>query len=129
MTSTRRRLHDERGAAAVEFALVVTILLLLLFGVFEFGRVFSQLEVLNGAAREGARVAAVRGTAAEVQAATNTAAEPYELSEPASVDKTCDDDTSGEPVTVSWTQHVEVSIAILPTYSQDINITGVFRCE
>ena len=49
----------ERGAALVEFALVVPLLLILIFGIVETGFIFSQqLEVRHGA-REGARLAAV----------------------------------------------------------------------
>ncbi|MBZ0258666.1 pilus assembly protein, partial [bacterium] len=45
----------ERGSATVEFALVLPILMLLLFGIIEFGRVLSVQHLLNTAAREGAR--------------------------------------------------------------------------
>lgn len=47
-----------RGAALVEFALVVPVLLLLLLGVIDFGRGWSALGVLSNAAREGARYGA-----------------------------------------------------------------------
>lgn len=50
---------DERGASAVEFALVLPMLLLLVFGIVEFGRAFNIHIQLTGAAREGARVAAL----------------------------------------------------------------------
>jgi Flp pilus assembly protein TadG len=43
----------------VEFALVLPLLLLVLFGITEFGRAIATVEVLNAAAREGARIAAV----------------------------------------------------------------------
>lgn len=51
----RRR---ERGAAAVEMAFALPLLLLLSFGVAEFGWAFAQKMDLNSAAREGARIAA-----------------------------------------------------------------------
>jgi Flp pilus assembly protein TadG len=53
------RLSDDRGAAAVEFALVMPILVLLLFGIVEFARVWNVKQVLTDAAREGARIAVV----------------------------------------------------------------------
>src|SRR5919197_3812793 len=56
-----RRSRDE-GVAAVEFALILPVLALILFGVLEFGRVWSQYQVFQGAAREGARCAAVAST-------------------------------------------------------------------
>ena len=53
-----RREHD-RGAAAVEFALLVPILLALVFGIVEFGRAYYVQSTLAGAAREGVRVMAL----------------------------------------------------------------------
>ena len=50
-----------RGQSVIEFALVLPILLLVLFGITEFGRALMTVNVLNAAAREGARVAAVGG--------------------------------------------------------------------
>lgn len=50
----------ERGAAVVEFALVVPILLVLLLGIVEFSRAFHAQATLSSAAREGARVMAVQ---------------------------------------------------------------------
>ncbi|MGH2756914.1 MAG: TadE/TadG family type IV pilus assembly protein, partial [Actinomycetota bacterium] len=95
-----RRISNQRGAAAVEFALVAALLLTIVFGIFEFGRIYSELEVLTAAAREGARAAAVRGTADEIAAVTADAASPYELDATPVADKACDDSTSGDPVTV-----------------------------
>lgn len=46
----------ERGQALVEMALVLPLLLLLLFGIIEFGRVGHAYLTLNYAAREGARL-------------------------------------------------------------------------
>jgi Flp pilus assembly protein TadG len=126
----RRPSHrDESGAAAVEFALIASLLFLFVFGIIEFGRIFSELEVLNSAAREGARAAAVRGDADEVETAVADAAAPYSLDETPTADKTCDDSTSGTPVTVAWDQHFEISVGLLPAFDQDLEIKGVFRCE
>lgn len=47
--------HDERGATAVEFALIVTPLLLSLIGVFEFGRLMWTRNALHGVVAEAAR--------------------------------------------------------------------------
>ncbi len=61
MLATRpgRRVADDSGASAVEFALVVPLLLLLVFGIINFGIIFSQQLTLNNAVREGARRAVV----------------------------------------------------------------------
>ncbi len=52
------RWPDERGAAAVEFALVVPFLLLILFGIISYGYMLSFRQTLSQAASEGARAAA-----------------------------------------------------------------------
>jgi Flp pilus assembly pilin Flp len=49
----------EEGAAAVEFALLLPLLVLLLFGLIEFGFAFSTRIQATNAAREGARRAVV----------------------------------------------------------------------
>lgn len=102
---------------------------MVLFGIIEFGRLFSELEVLNSAAREGARAAAVRGTGEEVADAVAAAADPYDLDESPTADKVCDDSTSGQPVTVAWDQNFKFSIGLLPDFDRTLQIKGVFRCE
>jgi Flp pilus assembly protein TadG len=49
----------DRGAAAVEFALVLPLLLLLVFAIIDFGRALSAQITLTQAAREGARLTAL----------------------------------------------------------------------
>lgn len=51
--------RGQRGAAAVEFALVVPILLAIVFGIINFGFLMTQKAALSNAARAGARYATV----------------------------------------------------------------------
>ena len=60
---------SERGASLVEFALVVPILLALVFGIIEFGWIFNGYITITGAAREGARLAAVGADIEVIEAA------------------------------------------------------------
>jgi Flp pilus assembly protein TadG len=55
----RKTLRGNSGSAAIEFALVFPLLLLVCFGITEFGRALRTVQALNSAAREGARLAAV----------------------------------------------------------------------
>ena len=58
-TRTPRRGTGDRGAALVEFGIVAPMLLLLLFGIVEFGLLFGQKLDVSQGAREGARLASV----------------------------------------------------------------------
>ncbi|PNI10591.1 pilus assembly protein TadE [Arthrobacter sp. AFG7.2] len=52
--------HDsERGAAAVEFAILLPLLLMLVLGTIEFGRAYNAQITLTNAARDGVRVMAI----------------------------------------------------------------------
>ena len=76
--------RNERGAAAVEFALVLPILIVVLFGIVEFGRAYNAQITLTHAAREGARALAVGHTVAEAKTRVDDAATPLSL-DPADV--------------------------------------------
>lgn len=67
------RSDTDRGAAAVEMALVLPLLLLLVFGIVDFGRALNLQITLTQAAREGVRPAALRQSAAAVSTAVNNA--------------------------------------------------------
>jgi Flp pilus assembly protein TadG len=68
-------LKREEGAAAVEFALVLPILLMIVFGIIEFGLVLYNQEVITNASREGARYGIIIGSprpaAGEIQGVVN----------------------------------------------------------
>ena len=65
----RVRVGEERGAAAVEFALVFPVLVLLLVGIIEFGAMFNAQLLVQGAAREGAREMSLTGSVTQAQSA------------------------------------------------------------
>ncbi|MGE3510103.1 MAG: TadE/TadG family type IV pilus assembly protein [Vicinamibacterales bacterium] len=53
----RRRWRGARGAALLETAIALPLVLLVSVGIFEFGRAFQTWQVITNAAREGARIA------------------------------------------------------------------------
>jgi Flp pilus assembly protein TadG len=55
---SKRRLDGEHGAIAVEFALLVPVFLLLVFGILDFGHAYYMKQVVSNASREGARYGA-----------------------------------------------------------------------
>ena len=68
------RLRSQRGAAAVEFALVVPLLLLLLFSIVSVSRAFQVQGTVSAAAREAARSMALTNDEATARAAAVFAA-------------------------------------------------------
>lgn len=59
--------NEERGAAAVELAIILPILLTLLFGIVEFGRAYNASIVVTHAAREAVRRVALGATDLEAK--------------------------------------------------------------
>ena len=67
--SRRRRAREERGQSAVEFALVLPVLALVVFGCLKLGMAFFTYEQVASAANAGARAAAVNHGADPTSAA------------------------------------------------------------
>jgi len=126
----------ERGAVAVEFAILLPVLIVILFGITAFGLAFSRFVTYISAAREGARYAAVscrpEGPLCTPVLITNRvqqAAVGYPIwpgTPAANIDCTTN---PGAPVTVSWIQRIPIVIPLLPDLSKDVTISAVFRCE
>ena len=57
-----KRLRNQRGAALLETAVTLPLVLLVTVSIFEFGRAYQTWQVLTNAAREGARIAVITGT-------------------------------------------------------------------
>ena len=57
-----RKNRRQRGASAVEFALIMPIFFILLFGIIDFGWYFFNQHTIQYATREGTRLALVGGT-------------------------------------------------------------------
>jgi hypothetical protein len=136
--SMRAKLRREEGAAAVEFALILGLLAILVFGLLEYGLAFWQVQNLRAAAREGARVAAVRGEPDDIRTAMEDAS-VGSLSGgwSYSASAVCDD-TPGNEVTITINngslsgavrEAFEVSIPFLPPITLTPTLSGTFRCE
>jgi Flp pilus assembly protein TadG len=69
---SKKIVKSQKGQAAVEFALVLPMFIILVFSIMEFSRLWETVSVLTSAAREGARAAAVTAPP-DVTAATNAA--------------------------------------------------------
>jgi Flp pilus assembly protein TadG len=58
--------RDQRGAVVVEFALIVPMLLLIVFGILDFGYMLNRTTIASNASRDGARTASLDGSYADI---------------------------------------------------------------
>ena len=109
----RRWLRSERGQTMVETAMVLPILLILIFGMIDFGRAFNAWITVTNAAREGARVAATRQDATAINARIDAAMGSLDYPSPVLTNV---GGTSGSAVSVT----VETTVDIMTPLIGDI---------
>jgi hypothetical protein len=117
----------------VEFALVLPILMMFIFGIVEFGRGYNARIELTAAVREGARTAALGGTAAETEARTRAAAGVglgnamrFTLPTPPMILCTGTPPPQDAKVYVGYT--FTYDIPFVGRRTKDLTATGVMRC-
>lgn len=129
----RQLTKDNRGASAVEFALVLPLLVLLVFGIIEFGRIYNTYLAVTHAAREGARIASVRnGTGAtddeikdQVVARSALDITPGNIA----LIPGPNFDTPGQAITVEVHYPVTLSIPLLGANAFELKSEGIMRIE
>jgi len=117
--SKRNIIRNEKGQAFVEFAIVLPILLLLVFGIIQFGILFNNYLTLTDAVRAGARQAAV----------SRTLTDPVQTGKDRVIAAAADLKASDLVVTVTpasksaWVQGGDVTVTA--TYPYSINLLGL----
>ena len=117
--------RSEHGAALVELAILLPVLVVLIFGLVTASLAFNAQITLTHATREGVRVLAVTGDQALAEAATVSAAtslDPIDLSVSAAV---C---VPGDPTSVSATYPFDYSIPFVGSQTITLTSTAVMRC-
>jgi Flp pilus assembly protein TadG len=137
MRALRRVRHNlirsDRGAAAVEFALLLPVLILLVFGIVEFGRAYNLYLAVTHAAREGARIASVRnGTGAtdgeiKTQIADRSAIGVMESN--IEITPGPNFKTPGQAITVLVHYPVTLTIPLFGDYAFELKSEGIMRIE
>lgn len=123
----------DRGAAAVEFALVLPLLLALVLGIAEFGRAYHVQTTLSNAARDGVRVMALQNDPVAARATTRASASPLALTEqqisitPASCAAT--GTTPAGTATVTVTYPFRLIGGFLPIDDFTLTGKGTMRCN
>ncbi len=136
-TPSRRR--EERGAAVVEFAIVLPLLVLLVFGIVEFAIAYNRQQGLHAAAREGARVAALPQTTtsdvvSRVHSALQGVLSPSDINNVTvtvtpSGTQPCNNAAPGTHVVVSVTAPDQLTIPLFSSQTLTLTGRGEFLCE
>jgi Flp pilus assembly protein TadG len=116
----RARGRDERGSSAVEFALVLPFLALVILGIIAYSYMFSVRQAITQATAEGARAGAVAvpgSASADAQSAINEALSGYGLT--CGVDGvSCSTAVSGGSIAVTvsyaYDAHAKVKFPLVP---------------
>lgn len=141
-----KRLKLQTGSNIVEFALILPLLLVLVFGIIDFGLALFDKAVLTNASREGARAGMVfkvpRLTDAEIEAVVQTYAGNYLITFGTpnlqttitrfDVDGLGGNDSSGDrlTVTVDYPYNYLVMNKLIPALgSLNLSSTSVMRYE
>jgi Flp pilus assembly protein TadG len=128
------RFRGERGQATVELALILPFLLLILFGIMEFGRIFSAYLIITNAAREGARQAAIGAANTTIVTTVRNAA--YSLGDLTSLTVSINPDESsrvtGTEATVTVNYSVDLVVPMISDVAPDpfpLQARSVMRVE
>lgn len=117
--------RNQDGVAATEFAVLLPLLVVLVFGIIEFGLVLNTQLSLTGAAREGARVMAIHNDQAAAVDATVSSAS---MNPAPSVTVDPNPCVRGQEVTVRAERQFTIRIPFFNGPTLDMAGVGVMRC-
>lgn len=126
MAHPPKRHRDQRdgGAALLEMALVLPILVMLLMGIIEFGRAYNTMVSIQSAAREGARELALRHPG-NVDSAVRNAAPSVDID---SISTSPCPATGDGVARVTVTENFSFGIPFVPLGSKTLTATAQMRC-
>lgn len=119
-------MKSEKGAALVEMALILPILIVLLFGIIDFGRIFHAYLTLDHAGREAAREASVGNDETTVINRAVGAASGLISTSQVNVDFD-PDQTRGSYVTVTLTHQVDYLTPVIGNLVSPFPLTDVTK--
>lgn len=135
MTRLRRFLRErpdkERGAVAVELALLTPLLAALLLGILEFGTIMNTQQGLEAASRDGARYATIEAGVPKADILTRTTNAFEGTNATASVEPDVDFPCAGregEHVTVTISVPEEIEVLFIGVTQTTLEASSVFAC-
>ena len=108
-------IRNQRGQTMTEFAMILPIFALLLFGIVQFGIAFNHYLTVTDAARVGARKAVVSRTATNPNGQTITAVRNSAAN--------LDQSKLNVTVSTSWAQGTDVTVSA--SYPYEISLLGI----
>lgn len=126
-----RLIKSERGQAIVETALVMPLLILMLMGMVEMGRLSNAYLAVTHAARHGARYGAVGGSNAEIIDKVKYAAVPLDVDKLSVTINPVTGRITGNDLTITVVYPVELIIPIFSGLVNPVNVksTVIMRLE
>jgi len=142
---TKMIIKDQKGATAVEFAIILPVLFLILFGIIEFSLLLYDKAMLTNACREGARAGVVFSWPSRIdkdriskvvddyckQHLITFGESTYKINfDPEDEDPPC---IQGESITIRV--EYRYNFLVLPNFVNDLiggiplNVESVMRCE
>lgn len=130
----------DAGASTVEFAVLLPVLVLIVFGTIQFGIAFNRAQGLQAAAREGARLASVGASESEIVARVRASQSLFD-DQDVDVDVRIAGTKAPDPPCRRAGEVVEVRVEVKPSKRYAVNIPlfgerqiryaseGLFRCE
>ncbi len=110
----------------VEMAIVLPVLMLLVFGTIEFGRLYNAQVTLTHAAREGIRDYAIHQDSSQAEGVARDAASPTLVTtQMAFATSACD---PGDPATMTITYPFSMAIPFFQSDIVTLSGEGVMRC-
>jgi Flp pilus assembly protein TadG len=127
--------RDDRGAVLVEFALIVPILMMLLFGIIQFGIALDRQQAVTSAARQGARAAIIKNADQDrITARVKATLAPTGMDSTAKITI-----TPSSKIPCNGRSGLDVSVKVVVPHKVDIPFAGrqtatlraesVFTCE
>ncbi|HOV79617.1 MAG TPA: TadE/TadG family type IV pilus assembly protein [Bacillota bacterium] len=118
MSRFKKIIEDRRGQALVELALILPLLILLLMGTIEFGRIFHSYLIITNASREGARAGIIGKTDTEIRTLVKEVTASLEIPDSQiSITPEQSSRTRGVPITVSVNYSVNLITPLLQTFA------------
>jgi len=113
-----------------EFALVLPIFIVLVFGIIQFGLALNRVQAYQAAAREGARVGSLESSSTgDIDSAVSGALVGFGVTPSVSVSPGPCAGRPGDAITVQVTAPYVIQIPLLPDLPVNLTGDGVFRCE